>query len=638
MHNACAGEMIHRCVANDPLSICEQARERWAHVGRLGFIGGARINMTIQYVVGVFLCSCLAAVCSASSDVAKPNVVIVMTDDQGYGDFSCHGHPFLKTPHMDALRESSVRLTDFHVMPSCAATRSSLLTGVNAMHNGAHDPTGQNVLLERKYTLMSDVFRQNGYKTALYGKWHLGANFYRYRPHERGFDDAVCFCRGGHGSHPNYWNSDSQDDFYYHNGVLEQYQGNATDLWFRLGQEFVRQCQKQERPFFLYLPLNAPHIPWLAPAKYRAPYLNKGFNRRQVNFYAMISHVDEQLGRFIRFLRDEALWENTVFVFLTDNGSALGKENHYNAGLRQWKGSPYEGGHRVPCFVSYPSGHLAVGQDIDALTHCQDLLPTLVEMCHLETPNMQHLSGVNLYHLLRGDDSKDLDRILVSQSSFTLPKKYQAAVMWKKWRLVHGTELYNLESDLGQQQNVAAQYPDIVQKLKDHYDHFWQGVKVGGDPPPYYIGDDEVMLTAYDWMEEGQGQVYNWPHLRKGDKKNGRYLLLFEQGGRYRISLRRWPKEADVPVRAGVPEYATFDPFGTPDDDRMAPYIAGRALDIRRAKLKLGDTELQREVKDRDKEVVFEVEVPTGKAYLQSWFVDGQSQAFGAYYVYINRL
>lgn len=589
-----------------------------------------------QTILGLPLCSALMAWGVQAQPKRKPNVIMVLTDDQGYGDLSCHGHPYLKTPHMDALRQESVRLTDFHVMPSCAPTRSSLLTGVNAMHNGSHDPTGQNVLLDRKYTLMSDVFQQNGYKTALYGKWHLGANFYRYRPHERGFDDAVCFCRGGHGSHPNYWNSDSQDDFYYHNGKLKQYQGNATDLWFQLGREFVQKCRKQDQPFFLYLPLNAPHIPWLAPAKYRLPYLNQRITKQQINFYAMISHVDEQLGQFVRFLKRKRLWDNTIFIFFTDNGSALRQD--FNAGLRGRKGSPYEGGHRVPCFISYPQGKLAVGRDQDELTHCLDLLPTLMDLCELKAKGMQELQGVSLKRLLKGKKQKNLDRILVSQSTFTLPKKYQAAVMWKKWRLVHGKQLYNLKTDLGQQRDVSKQYPELAAKLKNHYDKFWEKVKVGGDPFPYYIGEEEVMLTAYDWMEEGQGQVYNWPHLRKGEKKNGKYQLQFEQGGRYRICLRRWPKEANVAIREGVPEYPTFDPFGTPEDDRMAPYVEGKALDIRQARIKLNGIDLQLDVSDKDKEVVFETNVPAGKTYFQSWFIDGEGREFGAYYIYIRCL
>lgn len=575
--------------------------------------------------------------CPVAQALNKPNVVIVLTDDQGYGDLSCHGHPILKTPRMDQLRNESIRLTDFHVMPSCAPTRSSLLTGVNALHNGSHDPTGQNVLLDRAYTLMPNVFQNNGYRTALYGKWHLGANFLNYRPHERGFDDSVCFCRGGHGSHPNYWNSDSQDDYYYHNGTLKQYQGNATDLWFRLGREFVQQCQQENKPFFLYLPLNAPHIPWLAPAKYREPYLGRGLNKRQINFYAMLAHVDEQLGQFIDFLKRKEAWDNTVLIFFSDNGTAL-RNQDYNAGLRGRKGSPYEGGHRVPCFISYPNGRLGSPRDIDALTHCLDLLPTLIDLCDLKTKDMQALQGVSLKGLLQGGEQPSPDRILVSQSTFTLPRKYQAAVMRRKWRLIHGKELYHLEDDLTQKRDLAAQYPDIATRLKKHYDTFWKKVKVGGDPFPYYIGPEEVMLTAYDWMEEGQGQVYNWPHIRKGEKKNGRYLLQFEQGGKYRIGLRRWPKEADVAICDGVPEFATFDPFGAPEDDTMAPYIAGRALAIRRARIQIGERIVEQPVSEADKEAVFEIEIPEGRTYFQTWFVDVEEEAFGAYYVYIKKL
>ena len=171
--------------------------------------------------------------CENAEKEVKPNVIILMTDDQGYGDFSWSGNPVLKTPNLDKLHDESIRFTDFHVAPASAPTRSQLLTGFDAMHNGAYSPHGQHLLLNRDYITMGDVFLQNGYNTALYGKWHLGGNFPGYRPHERGFQDAVYFLRGGHWSHPNYWNSDMMDDYYSHNGKLEKYEGYANDIWFR---------------------------------------------------------------------------------------------------------------------------------------------------------------------------------------------------------------------------------------------------------------------------------------------------------------------------------------------------------------------------------------------------------------------
>ena len=195
--------------------------------------------------------SILLLLISCQNQQRQPNVILLMTDDQGYGDLSVHGHPYLKTPNMDRLHSESIRFTNFHVAPVCTPTRSQLMTGMDALRTNAFSPHGQFHLLNQDYKTMAEVFLENGYRTALYGKWHLGGNSIGYRPHERGFEDAVHFLRGGHWSHPNYWNSDCMDDHYYHNGKLEEYQGFANDLWFDLGMEFISECDAEGKPFFL---------------------------------------------------------------------------------------------------------------------------------------------------------------------------------------------------------------------------------------------------------------------------------------------------------------------------------------------------------------------------------------------------
>ncbi len=263
------------------------------------------------------------------------------------------------------------------------------------------------------------------------------------------------------------------DDLYYHNGRLEAYKGYATDIWFRLGREFIKKSKWENKLFFLYLPVNAPHIPWLVPEHYRKPYLDKGLDERSINFYAMISTVDSQLGLFLRFLEEENLRENTIFIFLTDNGSTLWNQK-YNAGLRGKKGSIYEGGHRVPCFISRPAGGLAAPGDIADLTECQDILPTLMDLCGIETPRMMSVEGTSLAALLRNGQQGNLaDRILVVQHS---PQKYKGTVMWESWRLVYGKELYDLNTDPGQEKTL----PVIMPILCKNYNLF---MKNGGRRP-----------------------------------------------------------------------------------------------------------------------------------------------------------
>ncbi len=564
--------------------------------------------------------------CRDPNDAGNPpNVIILLTDDQGHGDFGVYGHPHLKTPHMDRLHDESIRLTNFHVAPVCTPTRSQLMTGIDAMHNGAYSPHGQHHLLNRSYKLLPEFFLENGYNTALYGKWHLGGNSIGYRPHERGFQDAVHFLRGGHWSHPNPWNIDCLDDQYYHNGKVSNFEGYATDLWFDLGKQCVRKSKEEKKPFFLYLAVNPPHIPLLVPEKYRKPYLNLGLDAKAVNFYAMVGTVDENLGNFMDFLKKENVWENTIFLFFTDNGTAL-RDQEYNAGMRGRKSSEYEGGHRVPLFLHWPDGALGQPRDIPELTQVQDIAPTLIDLCRLQIDRQPAFDGIAISSLLRGASQPELaDRKLIAQFR---EEKYRSAVMWQNWRLINGKELYDIEADLAQQNDLATKHPEIVADLRRHYESWWEEAAL--DPAPYFIGgnDEEVMLTAYDWYDGPR--VFNWPHLRAGDKSNGKYRVVFEKAGTYSLALRRWPREAQVPIAAGVPAFMPFDSF-------LGPLPEGVALDIRQARIRIGAQTQEKEIGKDDLEVRFTFEVKKGETSLQTWFIDEQEEEFGAYYIYINR-
>jgi hypothetical protein len=258
-------------------------------------------------------------------------------------------------------------------------------------------------------------------------------------------------------------------------------------------------------------------------------------------------------------------------------------------------------------------------------------------LCGLETATDLGLEGNSLADLLHGNEPELFsERILVAQGN--TPEKFRSSVMWNKWRLVNGTELYNLEEELAEETDVSAENPEIVAKLREYYDGWWPEIRTPEELPPYFVtAGEELKLTGYDWIEEGNAQIYNWPHLRRGEKKNGRYMLVFEQAGRYSVSLRRWPKEADTAITAGVPAFDTFDPFGDPNDDWMGPLEPGVALDIRQARVKIGDDVQTKTVGSQDKEVTFEFEVAEGQTFLQTWFIDAEGTEFGAYYIYIKK-
>lgn len=562
---------------------------------------------------------------------SRPNVVLIMTDDQGYGDLSSTGNPILKTPRMDALAAESIRFTDFHVGPSCTPTRGQLLTGLDALRNGASSPTGQRHLLKRGLETMADVFRKNGYRTALYGKWHLGGNAHDFRPHERGFEDAVYFLRGGVQSHPNRWNSDLFDDELLHNGEYQPYPGYATDVWFDLGTEYVKARNQAGEAFFLYLPLNAPHGPLLAPDSYREPY--RQLDKETATFFAMIATVDERLGDFVKMLEAEGLRDNTILIFLTDNGTANG-EKIFNAGMRGKKGSLYEGGHRVPFWISWPGGNLRPPGDVDALAHAQDVLPTLIDLCGLEQKHRPAYDGVSLAPVLRGKPQPGLDeRMLVVQRQ---ESHGAGAVMWRKWRWVSG-ELYDLAADPGQATDVARENPELVRRFEQHYEQWWRGIEPGPGLEPYRIPGDgsETMLTAYDWWHGRR--VFNWPHLRRGEKGAGYYEVLVDAPGRYSVVLRRWPRESGTGIRAAVPRHVATDGYMAGDEE-IEPFPPGVALDIVGARVRFGDEERSAPVAADQQEVRFEFELPAGETTFQTWFTTSSGDEFGAYYAYIQAM
>src|SRR6185295_2432810 len=372
-----------------------------------------------------------------------PNVIIVLSDDQGYGDLSCHGNPVLKTPALDRLHAESIRLTDFHVAPMCTPTRGQILTGCDALRNGAMNVSSGRSLLRRGIPTIADLFAAGGYRTGQFGKWHLGDN-YPYRPHDRGFQEAVYFPSSHISSAADYWNNDYFDDHYRHNGEWQAYQGYCTDVFFGEAMAWMKGCADRGKPFLTYLALNAPHGPLFVAEKYREPY--KDQPRNVASFFGMIANLDENMAKLDAFLSQNGLRDNTILIFLTDNGGTGGVTVH-NAGMRGKKIDLYEGGHRVPCFIRWPGGGLRPAGDIGELTQCQDLLPTLLDLCGVDTTKTAVIDGISLAKLLRGETERLPDRMPVIQFSrmnAPEPKKGDAAVLWQRWRLVQDQELYDL--------------------------------------------------------------------------------------------------------------------------------------------------------------------------------------------------
>ncbi len=376
----------------------------------------------------------------------RPNVILVMTDDQGYGDIGFHGNPVLKTPNLDRLAAESLRLTNFHVDSTCAPTRAALMTGRYSCRTGVwHTIMGRSILRGDEVT-MAEYFVRAGYATGMFGKWHLGDNA-GYRPLDRGFSHALWHGGGGIGQTPDYWGNTYFSPTLRNNGPWKPSQGYCTDVFFEAAQAFV--TENRNRPFFVYLATNVPHVPWQVDDRYAAPYRDAGVPEGLANFYGMLTNFDENLGRFLQFLDDAKLTENTILIFMTDNGT---DGSGFNAGMRGRKGSPYDGGHRVPCFLRWPR-RWSQPRDIPALTAHIDLLPTLIELCKLPARDALPLDGVSLCPILDGKNAGAPDRtIFVQVNRIDHPVPWRlSSVLTPRYRLIDGRELYDMVEDPGQE-------------------------------------------------------------------------------------------------------------------------------------------------------------------------------------------
>ena len=565
----------------------------------------------------------------------QPNVILVITDDQGYGDVAAHGNTMIRTPHLDGLYKESVRLTDFHVSPCCTPTRAALMTGHDTLRTGAWGTTWGRSLPYADEIMMAQVFAAGGYRTGFFGKWHLGDN-YPFRPQDRGFQEVLAHGGGGVGQTPDYWGNDYFDDTYFHNGKPKPCTGYCTDVWFRAALDFI--AANKDRPFFVYLSTNAPHGPLFVDPKYSEPYEAKGVPPAMARFYGMIENIDENMGRLIAKLEEWSLQKNTVLIFMTDNGTATGiapprkragkresasrapRWTGYNAGMRGKKGSLYDGGHRVPCFIRWPAGGLSGGRDVQTLCAHVDLLPTLGQWCGLELPIDLKPDGRSLAPLLAGKAWQWPDRSLFVQyrQSSEAPRKWAGAVMTQRWRLVSGKELYDIQADPGQKTDVASQNPQVVERLRRDYEQWWTGVsKRFSEYTRIVLGakmEDPVQLTAFDWHTT---TPWNQNHIRKGVVANGFWAVEITRSGDYAFSLRRWPPEVDQPITVAID--------------------GGKAIAATTARLRVGKVDVTRPISPGATAVTFRINLPAGPAQLQTWLTDAATgQSRGAYYVSVK--
>jgi len=478
-------------------------------------------------------------------EAAKPNVVLVMTDDQGYGDLGCHGNNIVRTPRIDNLAKESVEFSRFYVSPVCAPTRSSLLTGRYHLRTNVHGVTaGRETMRENEITL-AEALREAGYRTGLFGKWHLGEH-YPYVPHAQGFDEFAGF-RNGH------WNN-YFDSMLERNGEPYQTEGYIADACTGEAMSFIDRCVEDERPFFCYLPYNPPHSPFQLPERYYEMYAGADVPGVTKAAYGMCTNIDENMGRLLAKIDEHLLAENTIFIYMTDNGP---NGDRYNGGLRGRKGSVYDGGIRVPFYLRFPA-RFKERRTVDAMAAHIDLFPTILSLCGVEPPEGPTIDGVDVTPLMEGETADWPDRRFFTHWAGREPlAKFPGAVRTDRYSLINGRELYDLKADRGQSNDIAGENPGVVEELSQAYDDWFENVTVEEPArlsiPVGYAQEDPVVLPAHQAYLTGGVKFYEghgWAHDWITNWRSGSDVIHWDVdvrfGGEYEVSLRYVCGEADL--------------------------------------------------------------------------------------------
>jgi arylsulfatase A-like enzyme len=471
----------------------------------------------------------VAAFCARAD---SPNVLVILTDDMGYGDIGCHGNSVVETPTIDRLFRDSLRLTQFYSQPVCTPTRAALMTGRYHFRTRAIDTLDGRAMMDPEEVTIAETFAKAGYKTGIFGKWHLGDS-YPTRAIDQGFPESLLIRGGGLHQSADWPDNLYSDPILLRNGKAEKFKGYCTDIFVDATIEFIER--NKDRPFFAYLATNVPHDPLEIPDEFVRPFQGLGLGEETPKIYGMMRNLDDNLARLFKTLDDLNLSENTIIIFSSDNGPAMALSEHdlrYNANLRGEKKQVYEGGIRVPCFMRFP-GKLDAGREIDRISGMIDILPTLAEACGVPLPQNVEIDGKSLWPLLAGEDVNWPDRALYFQwHRGNAPVAYRnAAVRTQQYKLVDGKELYDLERDPREQHDISDEQPGVVEKLRQQYEAWFADVTGtrGFDPPLIKLGtphENPLILSCNDWRRDPDSKQFL-----------GHWKVFVSHAGNYRFTL-----------------------------------------------------------------------------------------------------
>ncbi|MAU17014.1 MAG: arylsulfatase [Muricauda sp.] len=462
---------------------------------------------------------------SSSMAGSRPNIILVLTDDQGMGDLSCMGNEILRTPHIDEFYEKSTRFTDFHVSPTCAPTRAALMSGRVPFKNGVTHTILQRERMALDVFTLPQALKTSGYTTGLFGKWHLGDEL-AYLPVNRGFDEVLMHGAGGIGQlkygdfPPNAGENSYFDNVLLHNDTIVQTKGFCTDLFFNASLAWIKKQHQANKPYFAYVSLNAPHGPFNnnAPEEYQKRFLDAGYDKKTAVRYGMIENIDDNFGEMMAKLEAWGALDNTIVIFMTDNGMSMPpithngeKEYPFNAGLKGRKNTPHEGGTHVPFFVQW-KGVLGQGVDIDGLASHIDLYQTFCELAGVNLPkSIQKMDGRSFVPLLENPNAPWEDRNLFfhcgrwAAGEREQAKYIKCAVRTEQWRFVNNSQLYDISKDPFEEQDVSANNPKVIEQFREVYDRWWASTlpfMVNEDLPSVEPEDQPLVKRYYEQLEK----------------------------------------------------------------------------------------------------------------------------------------
>ena len=534
----------------------------------------------------------------------RPNIVYLLSDNQSYYEMSCHGHAQIVTPHIDRFAKESVEFTHFYAPPYCSPSRAVILTGRYAMRSGVFTTIGGRSILHRDETTLADILKKNGYRTGIFGKWHLGFS-YPYRPQDRGFEEVFVHGGGGVGQLEDYFGNTHYDTTFLHNGKVTPSVGFSTDTLFERAMNWIEEHRPSTdstgsgQPFFCFVPTPVTHSPHYGPKDLVAKLKADGVTG-DLGLFAQVQNLDTNIGRMLAKLEELDLAKNTIVIYASDQGMSDRGSPHGGNRL----GIPYDPAQHVPFFIRVPGAKPHVTKRLAGMV---DFFPTILDFCGIERPG--NIDGISLKPLILQEDGYPDDRTLIIQCprGRTAEKWKNSSVKTDRWRLVDGEKLYDIVADPRQKQDVAADHPAVVRKLRAKYEEYWSTMPnqaatwsrhlLGAKEAP------EVVLNGMDWYKGSRPWASS--HFKKPG--NGAWPVTIRRDGRYRFECRHYPREA------------------------------GKAMGRTRARIQVGEVTKEIEITEDAQFARIEVDLKAGEHELQTFLSGGQDeQIIGALFVYVS--